>query len=159
MKSLVVYSSQSGNTKKLAQAVADALPGEKEVVAVDGAPEKLDGFDLVAVGFWLMAGKPDPKSSEFLAGVAGKKVFLFATHGAAKGSAHAAAAMAHAVKIAAGAQVVGSFSCQGEVQAKVMETARAKVPPPLWLADAPFAAGHPDATDIAAVKDAVLACL
>ena len=29
MKSLVVYSSQTGNTRKLAEAVFEALPGEK----------------------------------------------------------------------------------------------------------------------------------
>ncbi|MFH1215026.1 MAG: flavodoxin family protein [Pseudomonadota bacterium] len=159
MKSLIVFSSQSGNTRKLADAVADVLPGEKDLLAADGAPEKIDGFDLVAVGFWLMGGKPDPKSSEFLVKLSGKKVFLFATHGAAKGSAHAVAAMEHAVKLADGAQIVGTFSCQGEVQAKVIEKASAKVPPPVWLADAPSAAGHPDAADIAAVKIAVKACL
>lgn len=159
MKSLIVVSSQSGNTKKVGEAMAAVLPGEKELVAVDAAPDNLDGVDLVAVGFWLMGGKPDPKSSEFMAKLAGKKVFLFATHGAAKGSAHANAAMEHAVQLAAGARVVGTFSCQGEVQAKVIEKASAKVPPPVWLADAESAAGHPDAADIAAAQEAVRACL
>lgn len=159
MKSLVIFSSQSGNTKKLAEAVAANLPGEKEVAAVENAPASLDGYDFVAVGFWLMGGKPDPKSSEFLARSSGKKLFLFATHGAARDSAHAKGAMEQARQLAAGAQVVGMFNCQGEVQAKVLETASAKVPKPAWVDDAPAAAGHPDDADLAALKQAVRACL
>ena len=70
MKSLVVYSSQSGNTKKLAEAVFEALPEGKEITPVDGAPDP-KGYDFVAVGFWLKGGDPDPKSLEYL-----KKNFL-----------------------------------------------------------------------------------
>ena len=158
MKSLVVYSSQSGNTKALADAIGDALPGEKTVVSIDESPENLDDFDMLAVGFWLMGGKPDPKSSEFLSKTTGKKLFLFATHGAAKGSAHAVGVMDQAKNLADGAQVIGSYSCQGEVQPKVIEKASAKQPPPVWLADASAAAGHPDANDIAELKAVLQAC-
>ena len=80
MKSLIVYSSQSGNTKKLAQAVYESLTGEKEMVAVAEAPDPA-GYDLVALGFWLQAGKPDPKSAEYIGRVGKKSLFLFATHG------------------------------------------------------------------------------
>ncbi|MFZ5758195.1 MAG: flavodoxin family protein [Thermodesulfobacteriota bacterium] len=159
MKSLIVFSSQSGNTKKLAEAVAEELPGIKELVAVENAPDHFDDADLLAVGFWLMGGKPDPKSSEFLSKTAGKKLFLFATHGAARDSAHARAAMEHAMRLAQGAQVVGTFSCQGAVQSAVMEKAAAKNPPPAWFADAPAAVGHPDGADLAALRSAVRACL
>ena len=65
MKSLIVYSSQTGNTLKMAMAVYAALPGEKEMVAVDDAPEP-EGYDCIAVGFWLQAGKPDPKAAAYL---------------------------------------------------------------------------------------------
>jgi len=71
MESLVVYSSQTGNTRKLAEAVYEALPGKKELYPVDEAPDPSD-YDFIAVGFWFMQGKPDPKSTEFL-GRIGKK--------------------------------------------------------------------------------------
>jgi flavodoxin len=32
MKTLIVYSSQTGNTRKLAESVYAALPGEKEIM-------------------------------------------------------------------------------------------------------------------------------
>ncbi|MCF8139463.1 MAG: flavodoxin family protein, partial [Desulfotignum sp.] len=81
MKSLVLYSSQSGNTQTLAKALYDSLEGEKELCAIDQAPSGNLDYDLVAVGFWLQAGKPDPKTDAYLkACKMNAKVFLFATH-------------------------------------------------------------------------------
>jgi len=111
MKSLIVYSSQSGNTKKLAQAVYESLTGSKEMYAVTEAPDPA-GYDLVALGFWLQAGKPDPKSAEYIGKVGKKPLFLFATHGAAAGSDHALKAMDHAKSLAPEADILGTYSCQ-----------------------------------------------
>ncbi|MFH1153748.1 MAG: flavodoxin family protein, partial [Pseudomonadota bacterium] len=52
MKSLVVYSSQTDNTEKLAKAIFEELKGEKKMSSMDEAPPA-DGYDLVAVGFWF----------------------------------------------------------------------------------------------------------
>jgi flavodoxin len=157
MKSLIVCSTQTGNTQKLAQAVYDALPDEKALTLVDEAPGP-EGYDLVAVGFWLMAGKPDPKAAAYLEGLkADQQVFLFATHGAAKGSDHAQQAMQTARELAAGASVVGTYSCQGEVNPKVLEKVKSKPQPPVWLDDTATAVGHPDEGDLAELKAAIAA--
>jgi hypothetical protein len=52
MKSLVVYESWFGNTKELAQVVADALAeaGEVTLITVDDPLPDLDHFDLLVVG-------------------------------------------------------------------------------------------------------------
>lgn len=147
MKSLVVYSSQTGNTRKLAEAVFDALPGEKALYPVDEAPDPAD-YDFIAFGFWLMQGKPDPKSSEYLGKVGEKSLFLFATHGAGAGSDHAINGMELAKSLASNADILGTYSCQGEVNPKIIEKASKKPEPPVWLNDAPDAEGHPDKTDI-----------
>jgi len=151
MKSLVVYSSQSGNTRKLAEAVFDALPGEKARYPVDEAPDPSD-YGFIAVGFWLMGGKPDPKSSEYLGKIGEKPLFLFATHGAGAGSDHAIHGMALAKSLAPESHIRGTYSCQGEVNPKVIEKASKKPEPPVWLADAPDADGHPNDADIEALK-------
>jgi flavodoxin len=150
MKSLVVYSSQSGNTRKLAEAVFDALPGEKARYPVDEAPDPSD-YGFIAVGFWLMGGKPDPKSSEYLGKIGEKPLFLFATHGAGAGSDHAIHGMALAKSLAPESDIRGTFSCQGQVNPKVLEKASKKPEPPVWLADAPDADGHPNEADIEAL--------
>ena len=147
MKTLVVYSSQSGNTRKLADAVFDFIDAEKEIYPVDEAPDP-SGYDSVAVGFWLKAGKPDPLSSEFLSKIKTQQLFLFATHGAAAGSAHAEGAMSHARNLVPEAKILGTFSCQGEVNPEVLERVSQKPEPPVWLKDAPLAEGHPDPNDM-----------
>jgi flavodoxin-like protein len=52
MRSLVVYESWFGNTKELAQVVADALAdaGEVTLLTVDDPLPSLDDFDLLVVG-------------------------------------------------------------------------------------------------------------
>ncbi len=155
MKSLIVYSSQTENTKKLADVVYENLDGQKDIFPVEEAPLAKE-YDLIAVGFWLMAGKPDPKSAQFLETL-GKddKVFLFATHGAKKGSDHAQNAVNNAISLTDNANIAGSFTCQGEVNPKVLEKVKQKPEPPVWIGDADGAVGHPNQEDFLALKKIV----
>lgn len=148
MKSLVVYSSKTGNTKKMAETVQKALPEGTLISPIDEAPDPFD-FDYVAVGFWLQGGKPDPKASGFLQQLKNhKRVFLFASHGADPSSDHCRNAMAQAGAMADGAVVCGTFNCYGEVNPNALEKIRAKPEPPPWAADADNAVGHPDDADL-----------
>lgn len=147
MKALVVYSSKSGNTKKLAEALFATLQCEKKLTSVADNPDP-SGYDFVAVGFWLMAGKPDPATQDFLPKIGEKEVFLFATHGAAKDSDHAQNGLNMAKQLAAPARICGVFSCPGQVGEEILEKAGKKDPQPVWLADAPAAKGHPDTEDV-----------
>ena len=49
MKTLIVYSSLTGNTKKVAEAIAAVLPG-CDLLPVEEAPASVEGYDLVALG-------------------------------------------------------------------------------------------------------------
>ncbi len=153
MKKIVIYSSQSGNTRKLAVAAAATLGCQALPVGEAG---DLTPYDFLAVGFWFKAGQPDPATQEILAKLSGKKVFFFATHGAATDSEHAKNGMKKAGELAAGAEVVGSFHCPGEVPDKVQAAVREKNPKAPWLPDAPAAAGHPNAADEAGLRAALL---
>jgi len=148
MKNLIVYSSKSGNTKKLAEAAFDFLPGENVLKNVDEKPDP-KGYDFVVIGFWLQAGKADPESYDYLENLVPSNVFLFASHGAGTDSAHAGNAMEGAKKLVAASQILGTFNCQGEVKAEFLAKVQKKDPPPPWLKDAPAAIGHPDTADIA----------
>ncbi|NOX79858.1 MAG: flavodoxin family protein [Deltaproteobacteria bacterium] len=155
MKQLVVYSSRSGNTKKLAEFIFSRLDGDKEIKPVASAPDP-SGYDVVAVGFWFKGGQPDPDSQEYLKKCTGVgKLFLFATHGSAANSDYAAIGMNRARELAAGAQIVGDFDCPGEVSAKTLENAANKDPQPAWLKDAPAAKGHPNSDDFYKLAEAL----
>ena len=156
MKSLVVYSSMTGNTKKLAEAVFEALPDEKEIFELGEAPDPT-AYDLVAVGFWFKSGKPNPETMEFLPKLSGKPTFIFATHGAPVEYDHVAKGLEEAKGAAGGAKILGSFSCMGAVNPKVLEKVRSmpEDKQPLWISRAEEAVGHPDEGDIQNLTEAV----
>ena len=154
MKQLVVYSSQSGNTQKLAEEIFRQLPEEKEIAPVSEAPDP-SAYDVVCIGFWLKGGQPDPASQAYLKKCGNCKLFLFASHGAARGSNPAKLGMNKAIELADGATILGTFSCQGEVPAKVLENAANKDPKPDWLDDAPSAKGHPNGNDFMDLSEAL----
>ena len=65
MKHLVVYSSQGGNTRKLAESAFSRLSEEKEIKSVTDDPDPA-GYDIVLVAFWYQGGQPDSASQAFL---------------------------------------------------------------------------------------------
>jgi len=148
MKQLVVFSSQGGNTKKLAESAFSRLSGDKDIKPVAQAPDPT-GYDAVIVGFWFQGGLPDPASQEYLKKCKKtQKLFILATHGAATDSDYVKIGMNKARDLAAGANIVGTFSCQGEVPENILESAANKDPQPPWLKDAESAKGHPDNEDL-----------
>ena len=148
MKALVVYSTKTKNTLKLAEALYDTLRYRKELKSIDDKPDP-DDYGFIAVGFWVKDGKPDPATMEFLPKIRdGQEVFLFATHASARDSEPIRNAMKIARELANKGRIIGTFGCQGEVSPEMMEKIAAKDPKPPWFADAPAAKGHPDEKDI-----------
>ena len=80
MKTSVVFSSKTGNTQQLANAVAAALP--KQELLYTGAPnEAALAADRLYIGFWTDKGSCNREIAAFLKQVKGKEVFLFGTAG------------------------------------------------------------------------------
>jgi flavodoxin len=67
MKTLVIYDSLYGNTKLIAQAISEAIPGEVELVHVgDVKISELGDYDLLVVGGPTQGAQPSPPVREFL---------------------------------------------------------------------------------------------
>lgn len=79
MNAIVVYSSQTGRTKQIAQAVVSGLPEGTPCVSVDEMPKDLSGYDCVFVGFWSDKDQADPKGQEALRQIKNDNVAVFAT--------------------------------------------------------------------------------
>lgn len=124
MKTLVVYSSLTGNTKKVAQAVSSVLP-ECDMFPVEEAPSSVEGYDLVALGYWVDKGMPDGRSRAWLEGIRNARLAFFGTLGAWPDSDHAKECMkkgeALALEPDRGNSVCGSWLCQGRIDPKVLE--------------------------------------
>ena len=67
MNTLVVYDSLYGNTKTIAQAIGDAIPGEVEVLHVGEAKASgLEAYNLLVVGAPTHGAKPSEDAQAFL---------------------------------------------------------------------------------------------
>jgi flavodoxin len=121
MRTLIVYSSLTGNTKMVAEAIREVFGDEADIFPVEREPAA-DGYDLVAVGFWVDRGTADQKTQAYLRKLKNKKVALFATLGAYPDSAHARDSLANAASLLEdGNQMIGDFICQGKVDPKLVE--------------------------------------
>ena len=167
MKALVVYSSLTGNTKKVAQAVASVMP-ECTVVAVEQAPASVEEYDLVAVGYWVDRGMPDARTRTWLEGVEHTRLVFFGTLGAWPDSDHAKECMARGENMALnpprGNTVLGSWLCQGKIDPKVLKVmasmaASAHPMTPERRARIEEAAKHPDDEDCRRAQEFMVAML
>lgn len=80
MDYLVVYTSNTGNTQKVAMEIFDAIPGRsKDIVKLEEMRD--EGADTYFVGFWNDRGTCGSQVMDFLSGIRGKRVALFGTSG------------------------------------------------------------------------------
>ena len=66
MRTIVVYSSLTGNTKKVGEAIASGLPVGTEAVSVKDVPADLADYDCVFVGFGVDRGTADKATADLL---------------------------------------------------------------------------------------------
>ncbi|OPY31123.1 MAG: flavodoxin [Methanomassiliicoccales archaeon PtaU1.Bin124] len=156
MKTLVTYASSTGNTKKIAQAIHDALDGEKYIHPIDEVSDA-SGYDLVFVGFPVVGETMPGKVRRFVRKkLKGKKVALFFTHGMPSDMSDFKDVMPNCIESAAGTKIIGAYDCQGNMVPWVPKVLRLH---PFgyvrrWAKMGPEAhgAGRPNIDDIAAAQ-------
>jgi Flavodoxin domain len=107
----------------VAEAIFEEVPGDKEILPI-GELENLDGYDLIFYGFPIQAGHPAKDAADFLTlNGAGKKIALFATHGAPEDAERVGPWLEGSKTLAtsAGAELVGLFHCQGEASQEIVD--------------------------------------
>jgi flavodoxin len=115
MKVLVAYYSQTGNTKKVAQAISEVIKTDKNLMEIKDI-DSLEDYDLVFAGFPLHYGRPAKAAKNFLEKHAqGKKVALFVTHATREDSEGLQKWLARCKKVVQDAELVGFFNCQGNI--------------------------------------------
>ncbi len=152
----VIYSSITGNTKKIAEAIAEESGAD--IFSVKDAPEDISGYDVVAAGYWIRRGQPDPQMEAYLPKIHGTKVCFFQTHGTAPESEHAVTAFARAgYMLGSGNEVLGTFACRGKINPAMKQRPELKDPKDPHTGPAAqerwrLAAEHPDEKDVANAK-------
>lgn len=158
MSYAIVFSSRTGNTRRLAEAVRAALPaGECLYFGPPSAAALAAG--RLYIGFWTDKGSCDEALAAFLPQLAGHEVFLFGTAGFGADPAYFDAILGRvAALLPPSAAVLGRFMCQGRMPDAVR--ARYAAMPEgerrtQMLANFDMARTHPDEADLAALTAAV----
>lgn len=159
----VVFSSSTGNTKLLADAIDEALPKENRDYFGEITPEEPES-EMLYVGFWTDRGNADKTALEFLQRLKNKKVFLFGTAGFGGSEDYFKKILANAESALDGSNTVtGEFMCQGKMPQAVRErymSMKAQPNPPanldMLIENFDRALSHPDAEDLERLKKTVL---
>ena len=88
MKTCILYFSRTGNTKRLAEAIAEST--KAPIFAITSTePSAIENFDLLILGTPVEGFRPAKETVAFIESMPkkeGKKTILFCTHAIAKGS-------------------------------------------------------------------------
>lgn len=157
LKYLVVYASETGNTKKLAEEIYSALPSSKEekgIVNVRTWNGTLDAENYF-VGFWSNRGSCSLEIIDILSSLHNRNVALFGTCGMGSSNKYYASLEQNAcVWLSEDNNFLGSFFCQGKMQESIRkkyESYRGKCDDSkidLILSFFDDAMPHPDRTDL-----------
>lgn len=158
MKYAIVYSSKTGNTKLLADALLRALP-QKDCVYYGEPNAAALLADRLYIGFWTDKGSADTIAAEFMKTVFEKDVFLFGTAGFGGEASYFERIVKNAVKnLDTGNRVIGTYMCQGKMPVSVRERYEkmlaAPVPVPNvkgMIENFDKALTHPDEADVDAL--------
>ncbi len=156
----IVYSSRTGNTKKLAATIHKVLPPDSCLYygTVDNVKDKLS--KMIYIGFWTERGNADSLTIEFLKKLKNKKIFLFGTAGYG-GSEDYFRNIINNVKknIDSSNTLIGTFMCQGKMPLAVKERYEnmakqnnSSVDIDKLIRNFEEALSHPDITDLERLK-------
>ncbi len=119
----IVYSSVTGNTKKLALGIHKIL-GDAEIMSIEEADD-LKRFDLLIIGYWVNRGTADMKTQKLIERLTGKKIAVFGTSGL-YGDSDGALRYKDRVKelVQRDNTYLGGFICQGKIEESRTEKRR-----------------------------------
>lgn len=166
MRYSIVYSSKTGNTRRLAEAIERQLPAGDLLYC--GAPDAAAlQADVLFVGFWTDKGTCDETVVQLLKQAEGKTVYLFGTAGFGQSQQYFDQILARVREnLPAGAVYGGGYMCQGRMpqavrsryeamQVKEPENARYK----MLIENFDAALAHPDTNDLEAAAAWTKGCL
>ena len=158
----IVYSSRTGNTERLAQAIRQALPPEECLYF--GPPDpQARAAERIYVGFWTDKGNADESTLDFLKQLHGKNIFLFGTAGFGGSEEYFNKILKKVERsLDRSNTVFGRYMCQGKMPLSVRQRYEGMKKQPIHLPNLDAlienfdnALSHPDAEDLERLKQAV----
>lgn len=121
MKTLIAYSSRTGNTKMVAEAIGEVIENS-QVIDIKDEPN-IESYDNIIVGYWTDKGKADPIADKFLKEIKNKNCGVFATLGYYADTDYAKDIINYGKNILLdnNNKVHTAFICQGKIDPKLAE--------------------------------------
>ena len=123
MKSIIIYSSKTGNTKKIADAIQEKLNADNICTVEELENQDLNEYDLIVIGGWIDKGHMNESIKQFIEKINNKKVAFFYTLGAYPTSVHAYDCLERIKKdfIKNNNEIIEHFHCQGAVDPELIK--------------------------------------
>ncbi len=163
MKIMAIYSTLTGNTKRVITKIQEVLPPDTPVYDIYQAPEPAEA-DLIILGFWINQGQPDYAANAYLDKMRQQKVAVIMTMGGPPDSELALGIVSDVGNRLKeqGCEVLGVFPCQGRMSPALLDLSKT-LPPghpragmsPERMARIQEAAKHPDESDLNRAADFV----
>ena len=115
----IIFNSVTGNTRKLAETIREALPQE-DCDHFGGLEGEVPTSQRLYIGFWTDKGNADQATLELLSKRKNKESFLFGTAGFGGSEAYFQTVLDHVKPFIDGSNtVVGEYMCQGKMPQSV----------------------------------------
>jgi len=117
----ILFSSLTGNTKKLADAIHETLPEEGcEYFGAIKTP--VPSSELLYIGFWTDKGNADNETLTLLSTLKNRRIFLFGTAGFGGSDTYFQKILGQVKQsIDSSNAVIGEYMCQGKMPQSVRE--------------------------------------
>ena len=159
----ILFSSLTGNTKKLADAIHETLP-EDGCEYFGAIKTPVPSSELLYIGFWTDKGNADNETLTLLSTLKNRRIFLFGTAGFGGSDAYFQKILGN-VKSAIDSSntIVGEYMCQGKMPQSVRERyVKMKENPEhpdnidALIENFDKALSHPDSDDLERLKNIII---
>ena len=123
MNTITLYSTQTGNTKKVAETIFKINPFEKAIIPIAQLEGQvsLDDYDLILIGYWVENSQASGEALSIMEQLRNKQVILFGTSGTDPNHSYVRKVRKAAESaLDPSNELLGHFVCQGEISEAVI---------------------------------------
>lgn len=118
MKGIIIYSSKTGNTKKMAETIYETIvrSGDIDVELADVKENKaIESYDFALIGAWVDKALPDSAALKLIKSTNQQNLGLFVTMGAMPDSEHGEQVEQNLSDLLKDKNSLGTYKCPGLV--------------------------------------------
>ena len=123
MKTLIIYSSETGNTKMVCEKAFEYINGEKVIIPIKEKDSvNLDEFDNIVVGTWIDKANANTEAKKFINTLSNKNIYFIGSLAASLTSEHAKKCINNLTKLCSKKNnFVGGVLTRGKVAKDLQE--------------------------------------